>query len=48
VTANGTRFAVLREGDATIVTWRRDGHTCVLAGRGAGVEEQLVAFASWA
>jgi hypothetical protein len=48
VTANGTRFAVLRKGGATIVTWRRDGHTCVLAGRGAGVERQLLAFASWA
>jgi hypothetical protein len=26
----------------------RDGHTCVLAGRGAGVEKQLVKFAAWA
>jgi hypothetical protein len=39
---------VLRRGDATVVTWRRDGHTCVLAGRGKGVEPQLVKFATWA
>jgi hypothetical protein len=48
VTANGVRLAVLRKGDATIVTWRRGGHTCVIAGRGKGVEGQLVKFASWA
>jgi hypothetical protein len=48
VTSNGMRFAVLSKGDATVVTWRRAGHTCVLAGRGKGVETQLVAFASWA
>ncbi|HWI71943.1 MAG TPA: hypothetical protein VNT55_08315, partial [Baekduia sp.] len=48
VTANGMRYAVLRQGDATIVTWQRDGHTCVLAGRGDGVERQLLAFAGWA
>jgi hypothetical protein len=48
VTADGARYAVLHKGDATIVTWRRDGHTCVLAGRGKGVERQLLAFASWA
>jgi hypothetical protein len=48
VTSNGLRFAVLSKGDATVVTWRRAGHTCVLAGRGQGVEAQLVAFASWA
>ena len=48
VMSNGLRFAVLSKGDATVVTWRRAGHTCVLAARGKDVEAQLVAFASWA
>jgi hypothetical protein len=48
VTAAGVRLAVLRRGDVTVVTWRRGGHTCVLAGRGEGVERQLVRFATWA
>ncbi len=48
VRAGGVDLSVLRRDGATIVTWRRDGHTCVLAGRGAGVERQLVRFASWA
>jgi hypothetical protein len=48
VRAGGVDLSVMRRDGATIVTWQRDGHTCVLAGRGAGVEEQLVRFASWA
>jgi hypothetical protein len=48
VTAGGRRFAVVRHGDATVVTWRRAGHTCVLAGRGLGMEERLISFAAWA
>ncbi|WP_445150408.1 hypothetical protein [Baekduia sp. Peel2402] len=48
VTAGGQRFAVVRHGDAVVVTWRRGGHTCVLAGRGPGMEERLVSFAAWA
>jgi hypothetical protein len=49
ITANGVHLAVYTTTDgATVVTWRRAGHTCVLAGRGQGVERQLVAFASWA
>jgi hypothetical protein len=48
VRAGGVDLSVLRRDDgATVVTWERDGHTCVLAGRGAGVERQLVRFASW-
>jgi hypothetical protein len=43
----GLDLAILRRDGATVVTWQRDGHTCVLAGRGAGVEEQLVKFATW-
>ncbi len=48
VRAGGVDLSILRRDGATIVTWQRDGHTCVLAGRGAGVERQLVRFASWA
>jgi hypothetical protein len=49
VTRDGLRLAVVRQGDATVVTWRRAGHTCVLAGRsGPGMEERLVSFAAWA
>jgi hypothetical protein len=47
-TVEGLRLAVVRKGDATVVTWRRDGHTCVLAGRAKGIEARLVAFATWA
>jgi hypothetical protein len=45
--AGGVDLMVLRRDGATVVTWERDGHTCVLAGRGAGVERQLVRFAAW-
>jgi hypothetical protein len=48
VTAGGVRLAVVHQGATTLVTWRRGGHTCVLAGRGPGVERQLVRFATWA
>lgn len=49
VTAAGQRFALLRQDGAVVVTWRRAGHTCVLAGRDApGMEARLLAFATWA
>ncbi len=38
VRVGGVDLAVLHRDGATVVTWQRDGHTCVLAGRGAGVE----------
>jgi hypothetical protein len=47
LTKSGTALAIYVEDGATVVTWRRDGHTCVLAGRGPGVESQLVKFATW-
>jgi hypothetical protein len=47
VRAGGVDLSVLRRDGVTVVTWERDGHTCVLAGRGAGVEPQLVRFAAW-
>jgi hypothetical protein len=39
----GHPYTVLRHGGATIITWRADGHTCVLASRQAG-ESDLVGF----
>jgi hypothetical protein len=29
---DGTRYVALRHGSALVVTWQRDGHTCVIAG----------------
>ena len=48
ISAGGLRLAVVHRGTTTFVTWRRGGHTCVLAGRGPGIERQLVRFATWA
>lgn len=31
----GVSFRVLRHGTGTLVTWQRNGHTCVIAGRSA-------------
>jgi hypothetical protein len=48
VTAAGVRLAIVRRPGTTFVTWRRAGHTCVLATRVPGAEQQLVRFATWA
>jgi hypothetical protein len=48
IVAEGVPMRVFRKDGATVVTWRRDGHTCILAGRGAGAQERLVQFATWA
>jgi hypothetical protein len=49
VTRDGVRYAIVRQGDATVVTWRQAGHTCVLAAKSRpGMEERLVSFAAWA
>jgi hypothetical protein len=42
----GVRYTVLRRGGATIVTWRRGDHTCVLAAHGVPAN-RLVALAAW-
>jgi hypothetical protein len=43
----GVDFLSLRDGPRTVVTWRRDGHTCVLsAGPGVSVD-RLLALAAW-
>ena len=41
-------FAVLERDGASVVTWRRDGHTCVLASRSLGAERLLQLAASTA
>jgi hypothetical protein len=43
---NGTRFRVLQLDGATVVSWLRDGHLCVVAGRGVSAAT-LLALASW-
>jgi hypothetical protein len=47
VEQDGAAYRVIRSGGATIVTWLRDGHTCVLAARGVGANV-LVGLAAWA
>jgi hypothetical protein len=34
------------EGETRIVTWLRDGRSCVLSGRGVS-DEELLTLASW-
>lgn len=36
---NGTKLQTLRLGGRTFVTWRRDGHTCLLSGDGVTLRE---------
>jgi hypothetical protein len=43
---HGVRFQVLRSGHATVVTWRRAGHTCILAGSGVS-SRTLLTLANW-
>jgi hypothetical protein len=48
VTVGDRRLVVLRRDGTTYVTWRRGGHTCILASRAADVQPDLVRFATWA
>jgi len=43
----GARLRVLDRGATSVVTWRRDGRTCILAGRGVSVG-RLLTLASYA
>jgi hypothetical protein len=45
-TWHGVRFQVLRSGTATVVTWRRAGHTCILVGSGVS-SRTLLTLANW-
>ena len=47
VEQRGTRYVVLSDDRATVVTWRRNGHTCILAARGVG-PGTLLHLAAWA
>jgi len=47
VTRRGARLRVLDRGATAVVTWRRDGRTCILAGRGVPVG-RLLTLASYA
>ncbi len=47
VARNGAQLRVLERGATSVVTWRRDGRTCVLAGRGVPVG-QLLTLAGYA
>ena len=40
------RFTVIRAGSAAVVTWLRDGHTCILAARGVDTRV-LLKLAAW-
>jgi hypothetical protein len=42
----GTPYRLLRAGSSEVVSWQRDGHLCVIAGRGIG-NATLLALASW-
>ncbi|HEY7952744.1 MAG TPA: hypothetical protein VID70_07130 [Solirubrobacteraceae bacterium] len=43
---HGTRFDVLHPGAFTVVTWRRDGHTCILVGSRVSAKT-LLTLADW-
>jgi hypothetical protein len=42
----GVQYRVLARDGATVVTWQRDGHLCVLGGRGVSAHT-LLRLASW-
>jgi hypothetical protein len=42
----GVEYAFLRQDGINVVTWRRAGHTCVIASREAG-EYDLIKLAAW-
>ena len=43
---DGVELAVTRDGDRTVVTWLRDGHTCVLSGSGVP-RRTMLELAAW-
>jgi hypothetical protein len=47
VERHGAQIRVLARGATAVVTWERDGYTCILAGRGVPVDK-LVTLASYA
>lgn len=47
VTRRGAQLRIVARGGTSVVTWRRDGRTCILAGRDVPVE-RLLTLASYA
>jgi hypothetical protein len=45
INRRGIAFTVLRTSGATVVTWQRDGHTCVMASR-TGAPQRLINLAT--
>jgi hypothetical protein len=43
---NGVRIKSLGLGGNTVVTWQRNGHSCILSGRGV-TRDELVKLAGW-
>jgi len=41
VSRGGVSYGLLREGATELVTWRRAGHTCLIAGHGVGADTLL-------
>lgn len=46
ITRGGVEYRIFRDDGRTVVTWERDGHTCVLSSTTAGAGD-LVALADW-
>ncbi|HEX3874417.1 MAG TPA: hypothetical protein VHW26_09755 [Solirubrobacteraceae bacterium] len=44
---DGTDFLSQRDGSRTVLTWRRDGHTCILSTTSGVSVGRLLALASW-
>jgi hypothetical protein len=42
----GTRYRVLSGNGAAIISWKREGHLCVMSGRGTSAQE-LIRLAGW-
>ena len=45
ITVGGVRYVLRSVGSAKLVTWRRDGHTCVIAGHAVG-DRMLITLAA--
>lgn len=45
-TIDGVKLRSYKQDGRNVVTWRRDGHTCVMSGRGVSTEA-LLELASW-
>jgi hypothetical protein len=46
-TQNGVDLFITRVGDRRVVTWTRDGHTCVLSAPVSVPQDKLLRLASW-